>query len=31
METGKACLKGDTLRDFMQSDVKELREENAMG
>jgi transposase len=29
MEAGKARLKGDTLRDATQSEVKELRQENA--
>jgi len=29
MEAGKARLKGDTLRDATQSEVKELRRENA--
>jgi transposase len=28
MEAGKACLKGDSLRDAKQSEVKELRAEN---
>jgi transposase len=29
MEAGKARLKGDSLRDATQSDVKGLREENS--
>jgi transposase len=29
MEAGKSRLKGDTLRDATQGEVKELRRENA--